>query len=160
MTKPVLNIRDSRILHLLAEGCGRRRVVEVGVYRGEWTAEDVDRVAATYPDRLPQPPSASPRRAPTSPQLRVVSTAWEPPVFNGEPAVAVLSGREVEVLEALCDGLTNRAIAERLSRSEDTVKSHVRRIMAAVGARDRTHAVALVLTGAVRVHHGTRRGRP
>lgn len=49
----------------------------------------------------------------------------------------VLSGREVEVLQLLAAGESNRAIARRLYISEHTVKTHVRHILAKLGARSR-----------------------
>ncbi|HEV7906619.1 MAG TPA: helix-turn-helix transcriptional regulator, partial [Pseudonocardiaceae bacterium] len=42
-------------------------------------------------------------------------------------------------------GLDNQRIAQRLFISTDTVKSHVKAILRKLGARDRTHALALVL---------------
>jgi DNA-binding NarL/FixJ family response regulator len=54
-----------------------------------------------------------------------------------------LSGREREVLVAMATGLTNSEIAEHLSLSESTVKTHVSRVLAKVGARDRVHAVII-----------------
>lgn len=62
-----------------------------------------------------------------------------------------LTRRQTEVLDLLCEGHGNRAIGQRLDVSEDTVKSHVKAILAAVGAESRTEAVVLVLTGQVRV---------
>jgi len=49
--------------------------------------------------------------------------------------------REVEVLQLICDGLVNREIGVRLFLSEETVKSHVRHILAKLQARSRAHAV-------------------
>ena len=51
--------------------------------------------------------------------------------------------REVEVLQLICDGLVNREIGVRLFLSEETVKSHVRHILAKLQARSRAHAVAV-----------------
>ena len=58
---------------------------------------------------------------------------------------AALTGREVEVLEAVAGGNRNREIAERLFISEETVKVHVKHIMEKLGASDRTQAVALAV---------------
>jgi NarL family two-component system response regulator YdfI len=51
--------------------------------------------------------------------------------------------REVDVLELISDGLGNREIAKRLHLSEETVKSHIRSILAKLQAKSRAHAVAL-----------------
>ena len=52
-----------------------------------------------------------------------------------------LTPRELEVLEVLAEGLSNRAIAARLAISEHTVKFHVSSIFAKLGAENRTDAV-------------------
>ncbi|MGH2507946.1 MAG: helix-turn-helix transcriptional regulator, partial [Ktedonobacteraceae bacterium] len=56
---------------------------------------------------------------------------------------AVLTEREREVLSLLVDGLTNRAISERLSVSLETVKSHVHHIMQKMHVKDRTQAAVI-----------------
>ena len=53
------------------------------------------------------------------------------------------TARETEVLQLISDGLVNREIGERLFLSEETVKSHVRHILAKLQARSRAHAVAV-----------------
>jgi DNA-binding CsgD family transcriptional regulator len=55
---------------------------------------------------------------------------------------ALLTPREHEVLTALAEGLTNKAIARRLSISLHTVKFHVESLFRKLGARTRTEAVA------------------
>ena len=52
-----------------------------------------------------------------------------------------LTPREVEVLELLAEGLANKAIAERLTISDQTVKFHVASIYGKLGAANRTDAV-------------------
>lgn len=53
------------------------------------------------------------------------------------------SACEAEVLSLLAEGLRNREIAERLSRSERTVQFHVANLFAKAGAKSRTQLVAL-----------------
>ena len=53
-----------------------------------------------------------------------------------------LSTREIQVLRAMSDGCSNAEIGRRLFISEDTVKTHARRLYRKLGARDRAHAVA------------------
>ena len=59
-----------------------------------------------------------------------------------------LTRRESDVLDELLQGQSNRQIGRNLFISEDTVKSHVKAILRKLGARDRAHAVSLVLSSA------------
>jgi DNA-binding NarL/FixJ family response regulator len=56
-----------------------------------------------------------------------------------------LTPREVDVLRLVRGGNANKEIAAQLSLTEETVKSHIRNILAKLGANDRTHAVAIGL---------------
>jgi DNA-binding NarL/FixJ family response regulator len=56
-----------------------------------------------------------------------------------------LTPREVVVLRLVAAGNTNKEIGAQLSLTEVTVKSHVKNILAKLGANDRTHAVTIAL---------------
>jgi DNA-binding NarL/FixJ family response regulator len=56
-------------------------------------------------------------------------------------AIGDLTDREQEVLVFIARGFSNQEIAQELTLSVDTVKTHVKRIYAKLGARDRVHAV-------------------
>jgi len=56
-----------------------------------------------------------------------------------------LTPREIDVLRLVAVGNANKEVAARLSLTEVTVKSHVKNILAKLGASDRTHAVTIAL---------------
>lgn len=56
-----------------------------------------------------------------------------------------LTGREIEVLEHIVGGNSNKAIASRLNISEATVKSHINNILSKLGVSDRTQAATTAL---------------
>jgi DNA-binding NarL/FixJ family response regulator len=56
-----------------------------------------------------------------------------------------LSMRELQILRHVADGLSNKLIADHLSLSPDTVKSHLANAMAKLNANDRTHAVTIAI---------------
>ena len=92
-------------------------------------------------------------------ELRALFLAAGHEVVDGEPADIVLSNasagfaavvepdalltpREVEVLGAIGEGLTNKAIARKLGISLHTVKFHIESLFRKLGARTRTEALA------------------
>lgn len=78
-----------------------------------------------------------------------------PPKF-GQP----LSEREKEVVRLAARGLNNKAIGLELFLGENTIKTHLRRLSVKLGARNRAHAVALlVLQGVVTREDVARGGR-
>ena len=74
-------------------------------------------------------------------EVRVPAT----PFVRDEARVEALglTAREVEILELIAAGLSNREIAARLFVSENTVKTHSSRVFAKLNARRRTQAVQI-----------------
>jgi DNA-binding NarL/FixJ family response regulator len=64
---------------------------------------------------------------------------------SGERTTTALSGREVEVLQMIAYGSTNKEVADALSISPQTVKTYLERIFTKLGVSDRTRAVAVAL---------------
>src|SRR5262245_65133727 len=56
-----------------------------------------------------------------------------------------LTEREIDVLRDVAAGNANKIVADHLGISEETVKAHVRNILAKLGANDRTHAVTIAV---------------
>ena len=63
----------------------------------------------------------------------------------GRVSSDALTGREIQVLHGIAAGNANKVIAGQLGISEETVKGHVKNILAKLGANDRTHAVTIAI---------------
>ncbi|WP_378740599.1 response regulator [Nocardia brasiliensis] len=61
------------------------------------------------------------------------------------PEPIALTAREIDVLHAVADGLSNPEIGKRLTIAEATVKTHLLRIFAKLDVSDRTHAVVVAM---------------
>ncbi len=78
-----------------------------------------------------------------------VDPALMPAFLTGKDKDDMLTGREREILQLLADGMSNADAAAKLFISQETVKSHVRHILAKLEADTRTHAVAIALREAI-----------
>lgn len=67
----------------------------------------------------------------------------QPPELHFDDSTGALTERELQVLGYMATGRSNGEIGQHLYLSEDTVKTHGRRLFRKLGARDRAHAVAL-----------------
>jgi DNA-binding NarL/FixJ family response regulator len=81
--------------------------------------------------------------APTVTRRLIIEFARQRPRADGSGAtrLAALTPRETQVLRLVAEGLSNPEIAARLGVTEETVKTHVSRVLAKLGLRDRTQAV-------------------
>ncbi|RHW28506.1 GAF domain-containing protein [Nocardioides immobilis] len=119
---------DRDVLGAFAEGLARLHERLVLMERIDAQRAEVGSVLENAVRSLPEALGAVPRpREITPARLRVL---------------AELTAREVEVLDLVVGGATNRAIASRLVIAEDTVKSHVKQILRKLGVTNRAQAIA------------------
>ena len=81
--------------------------------------------------------------APTVTRRLVEAYVRRPPAGGVPEVVSALTDRELDVLRAMAKGLSNAEISCELFLGEATVKTHVTRILAKLGVRDRVQAVVL-----------------
>ncbi|HEX3756783.1 MAG TPA: response regulator transcription factor [Rhizomicrobium sp.] len=92
------------------------------------------------------PKSASAQTLVSALRLVLSGNVYLPPLMADAPirsssARGILTGRQLEVLEAICAGLSNKDIGQQLDLSEKTVKAHVSAIFRALNVVNRTQAV-------------------
>jgi DNA-binding NarL/FixJ family response regulator len=96
-----------------------------------------------YPDGRPQSPYNGRTGGLPAGTARGGPGGLPPGGAPGAPARrTALTERELQVLRGMADGKSNAEIGRELFVSEDTVKTHARRLFRKLGARDRAHAVA------------------
>jgi DNA-binding NarL/FixJ family response regulator len=81
--------------------------------------------------------------APTITKRLIEQFARTAPPSAPPPGLAELTPRELEVLTLMARGLSNGELAAELVISEATVKTHVKRVLSKLGARDRVQAVVV-----------------
>ncbi len=84
-------------------------------------------------------------KSPLSPEAAMKVITRFRKKMEEEASAFNLTARELEVLQLLAYGYTNKMIAEKMFISQQTVKSHVIHIFQKLGATDRTEAVAIAL---------------
>jgi two-component system NarL family response regulator len=111
---------DQDIRHALAAG------VKAYLTKDALFEELIEAIRAVHADREYMNPTV------------VARLAEQPPRPN-------LSGREMDVLALIVQGVTNKEIAYTLGLAEYTVKNHVKSILAKLGVDDRTHATTIAI---------------
>ena len=89
------------------------------------------------PHPLPKP------QLPALAHLPPAAMESPPPPTQPRKALTSLSERQLQVLQGLVEGKSNKEIAHTLQLSEGTVKMHIAALFRQLGATNRTHAAAL-----------------
>jgi DNA-binding CsgD family transcriptional regulator len=145
---------------LLAPLLGRGRplprgLVEAAARVGALAGEDAAPRQPAFTARLDLPGGGGAHadlrlaRAPGGERVVIAALSPPAPAPRADPVEAMAEARgltkaETAVLACLGEGLANRAIAERLFVSIETVKTHVQRILAKLGVSSRTQVAVLV----------------
>jgi two-component system, NarL family, response regulator len=115
------------------------------VAHGEWAERHLASAAlqagaSAYVSRIAGPEELKRAVQAALAQERFVDSAVPAPGSRGK-----LTKRQRQILQRLADGESATFAARQLDLSEETVKTHMKNILARLGARNRTHAVAIAL---------------
>src|SRR5687768_17309390 len=83
------------------------------------------------------------RTRPAGSHEMVAANPPHPKKRSGDAIPKTVTPRELEVLELVAEGHTTAEIARTLWITEDTVRTHIKRLMVRLGARTRAHAVGI-----------------
>jgi DNA-binding NarL/FixJ family response regulator len=75
--------------------------------------------------------------------------AFVDPAAGGSRSSSTVTRRQREVLQLFANGLSTQQAAKRLGISQETVRTHAKASLSRLGARDRTHAVAMAVRGSI-----------
>ena len=78
------------------------------------------------------------------PNLALIASSKDAPI---EPVKPRLTPRQCEVLDLLCEGLSNKVIAQRMGLSEFTVRGHVQAVLSLLGVTSRSQATYVARSG-------------
>ena len=116
------------------------RVIVIGNARQRQDLRE--RLDTSVPDVVGEFASlAEAREADIAAEAFVLAAPEAVSALDEAPAVESLTPREIDVLELVAEGLSNKAVAERLGISDQTVKFHLTSISGKLGAINRTDAV-------------------
>ena len=122
------------------------RIVVLTMYHGD---EDIYRAVAAGRRDLSAEGSDSRRPCPSRPRGARRATAQLPPdvqrILASRTSMEALTSREVEVLDLVAQGLSNKDIASALGIALETAKVHVKNILCKFGVTDRTAAVTTAI---------------
>lgn len=114
-----------------------------GRSRGETIGEKTDDLTSQVGERLMK--STTTDLSPGRHLVILMTPAMSGEASSGASGREPLSKRELEVLELLAGGANNNEVAEALGISPETVRNHTRSARRKLGARSRSHAIALAI---------------